>query len=335
MVKNKIENQKQTIRIIVCILIIILIALLSVIEIYRVNNRKNQNTIEENTNNDFNTSTTNAIDDSEKATGEEEEDETIFSKEPFKVTNGAYFYTVENCIREYIESIKNLQKEDSEKNRENIYDKLSKDYIEKNKITVDNVNGITIKDDCYLVGAVEMYQLNIIKNYVMRYSARTLFLDNSNKTYYFNFIVYLDYANLTFAIEPISENNTELSKIDLRSEIEDIDANDYNQYKYNVMTKSDIMSKYIKFFKTLCYNVPDIAYTYLSDEYKLKNYPNVESFKNFIINNQDKIKYLQVMSCDDITRQVDNTRYICSNIGGGYITIYEKSIMNFNIELNI
>ena len=333
MIKTQ-KNITVTIVVLVIVLIIILIALYMT----GMKNNEEDNDVTSNSNNNTEQNTqssSNAFKENGEVNEEEEPVETIFSNEPFKVTNGAYFYTVENCIREYIDGIKKLQKEDNEENRQNLYGKLSENYVNKNNITLDNINNINIKDDSYLAGAVEMLQLNVIKNYIMRFSVKTLFLDGNNKMYNFNFIVYLDYANLTYAIEPVSGNNIELSKINLKSEIEDIDANDYNHYSYNVMTKDDIISKYIKFFKTLCYNVPEVAYSYLSDDCKVKTYPTVETFRNFVSNNQDKIKYLQIMSCDSMTKQDSETKYICSNVGGGYFTIYENTIMDFKIELNI
>ena len=326
------KNQKA-IMIAIGVLFVVLTVILIIIYEADVRSRENKieldNTIEENISTD-----SNAFNDDGEI-NEEEEQEDIVDNETFKVTNGAYFYTVENCIREYIDNVKKLQKEDSEINRNNLYNKLSKNYIEKNNITLDNVKNINIKDDCYLVGAVEMLQLNIIDNYVMRYSTKTLFLDSNNKTYYFDFIVYLDYANLSFAIEPIGGKDIDLSKINLKTEIEYIEANDYNKYSYDVVTKEDIISNYIEFFKTLCYKVPDIAYMYLNDDCKSSKYPSLEVFKNTILNNESKIKYLQLMVCNDIIEQENNTKYICSSVGGGDIVIYENSIMDFEIELNI
>ena len=317
----------KSIYIIVAILLITLF--FTIIIIFKNNN---------NYENDENNNTANEIEINELESiniTEEEGVETDSSQTPFQVTNGAHFYTVQECINKYITSMKELKKQDTEENRESLYKKLTDNYIKENNITLDNVKNISIREDSAFVGVIKMLQLNINENHITRYAVRTLFFDSNYKIYYFNFIVYLDYGNSTFAIEPVGGDNADLSKIDLATEIEDIDANDYNQYQYNVMTKSSIVSRYVGFFKTLCYSSPDIAYSYLSDDFKAKQYPSVDGFKKFLANNQEKIKYMQVMNCEDITNQEDSTRYICSNVGGGYITIYENAIMDFKIELNI
>ena len=321
------KKSLKSIYIIVAVLLIILFFIIIII-------LKNNNNYENNENsNVVNKITVNKQQDINIT--EDEEVENNLSETPFQVTNGAHFYTVQECINQYVTSLKNLKKQDTEENRESLYKKLSDNYIRKNNITLDNAGSISIREDSTFVGAIKMLQLNVNENHITRYAVKTMFFDSSHKVYYFNFIVYLDYGNLTFAVEPVNGDNIDLSKIDLTTEIEDIDANDYNQYQYNVMAKSGIVSKYVSFFKILCYNLPDIAYEYLSDDFKTKQYPNVEEFKKFLANNQDKLKYMQVMSCEDITNQEDSTRYICSNVGGGYITIYENSIMDFKIELNI
>ena len=112
-----------------------------------------------------------------------------------------------------------------------------------------------------------------------------------------------------------------------------VNENDYNKYSYKVIAKNDLASKYVSFFKALCYQAPEIAYNYLSEDYKES--VTLERFKNTISNNPDSIKYMQVMSCDSMTEDNGETKYICTNVGGGYITIYEKNIMNFKISLSV
>ena len=43
---------------------------------------------------------------------------------------------------------------------------------------------------------------------------------------------------------------------------------------------------------------------------------------------------MQVLRCDNVTEQEEDTIYICSNISGGYLTIDERSIMDFKISLS-
>ena len=317
------------------VLVIILLVLLFTVIVAIITNR----TKEQNNNQDTNSSNDSLVNENKNGidnsviTEDEEATEVNFSETPFCVTNAAYFYTVEDCINEYINGIKKLQKEDTEENRKNVYNKLSSSYTSENNITLDNVSNIGIKEGSYFAGIIRMFQLNVSNNYVMRYAARTMFLDNDDKVHYFDFIVYLDYANLSFAVEPISENNDDLSKVNLKKKIENIDENDYNKYSYKVIAKNDLASKYVSFFKALCYQAPEIAYNYLSEDYKES--VTLERFKNTISNNPDSIKYMHVMSCDSMTEDNGETKYICTNVGGGYITIYEKNIMNFKISLSV
>ena len=92
------------------VLVIILLVLLFTVIVAIITNR----TKEQNNNQDTNSSNDSLVNENKNGidnsviTEDEEATEVNFSETPFCVTNAAYFYTVEDCINEYINGIKKL-----------------------------------------------------------------------------------------------------------------------------------------------------------------------------------------------------------------------------------
>lgn len=249
------------------------------------------------------------------------------------VTNSTYFYTVQKCITGYLNDVYTLSKIDTQENKRKVYNQLSEKYIEKNNITFENLNKyIEINNDNMFINIVEMLQFNIENNNIIRYVLKGRFLNEKEEIYYSNFIVYLDYSNLTYAIEPVDSNITDLSKIDISSNIEEILENENNKYQYNVISTRDLLYNYLKNFGNMCLQMPEIAYEYLDDECKNEKFKNIEAFKEYVSQNEYSLKYIELNSYQEDDNEEFKT-YNCEDITGNHYLIKETAIMQFKIYI--
>ena len=85
----------------------------------------------------------------------------------------------------------------------------------------------------------KMLQYMIKDNNIMRFFVSEVYKNSEQKVYYYNYIVYLDYINLTYSIEPTNKESKEISKDDLSTNINEINLNDDNKYMYKVKTSID------------------------------------------------------------------------------------------------
>lgn len=334
--------KKKFIIIGIFILIIALIIIISVLTMY---NNNNTNSISDETD------VQNEVQENEEEY-DEEEDEGIsigdveeesnwidYSNTPSNVTNQTYFYIVQSCIKEYMYNIFELDEEDSEKTTEEIrttiYNTLNIKYIKENDITTDNIEEYVRLDDCEsFIGIRTMMQLNIEDNNVMRYVARCMVTNTEEKIIYLNFIVYLDYSNLTFAIEPIENNITDLTTVNLNSNITEVDKNNDNGYTLKATTIEEMLNNYIKILSKLCLKYPEVAYEYLNKEYKEETFATIESFQEYIEENKTKFENMEISSYSvERIEEDEYSQYLVITKNGFQILIEQTAIMQFNFEI--
>lgn len=264
---------------------------------------------------------------------EDEGLEEIIYDEVQKVTNPTYFYTVQNCIKTYLNDVSNLQKESSEEKKQKVYNQVSEKYIKENNISLDNIENYSkIKENLSFFTVVKMVQLQIENNGIIRFGSHVLFLDG-NDIEYLDFIVYLDYWNLTYSIEPVSNGITGLSKVDLTSNIETISENTNNKYTYEVTTTDKLIENYFKIFLDMCFSIPEVAYEYLDDNDKNGEIQSVEDLKNYIFINKNRLKDVDIQRYK-LTEHEGYTQYACVDQYSFNYTIKETAIMQFTITLN-
>ena len=121
---------------------------------------------------------------------EEAEFEEIIYGKTTEIKNATYFFTVQNCLEKYLRNIK-----------------------EEN-------NGIKPNSD--LINILNILQLNIENNNIVRFALRAVLVDEEKQMYYFNTIVYLDTKNYTYSIQPFDNKVTNLEKVDLNKSINEI-----------------------------------------------------------------------------------------------------------------
>lgn len=324
---------------VILIIMIVLLIILSVIIVTIIVVKENisddnkQNIVNDVADNIMSNNIQNNVSNSSLDIMEDEALEEMIYNEVQEVTNQTYFYTVQNCIKTYLNDVNNLQKESSEGKRQKVYNQLSEKYIQENNISLDNIENYSkTKENLSFFTVVKMVQLQIENNGIIRFGSHVLFLDG-NDVEYLNFIVYLDYWNLTYSIEPVRDGITDLNKVDLTSNIQTISENSDNKYTYEVITTDRLIENYFKIFLDMCLSIPEVAYEYLDDNDKNGTIQNVVDLKNYIFINQNRLKNIDIQQYKSSEKE-GYTQYICIDQYGVSYIIKEIAIMQFTITLN-
>ena len=212
------------------------------------------------------------------------------------VTDKIEYYTVRNCINNYLNA---LNKESSiyyfgnEYNKdaqiENVYSLLSSKFIKQQNITQSNLFSIikTIdEEEIFIPLEMKVLEKENINQYIVYGEIQTL----SNKFISKSFIIVnLDMKNKTYSIEPVIDNDNSIDDITLNNENIAINKNDYNMYKNQNITNEYVTNEYFVLLKRLMLSDPDMAYTLMKEEYKNSRFGNINEFRNYINNNRQEI----------------------------------------------
>ena len=234
------------------------------------------------------------------------------------------FFSNVNYINDYIGYIGN-------KDNVGVYNLLDKKYIEKNNITYDNVfDKIKYYSSDSLLKATNMSYFQIGKNFVYyiegkiyrnTYDEQILIDDN------FSIIVMTDYNNLSFSLYPIDDNYKDIINNIKKFNIINNGYNNIN--KSDLITKEQVCAIYMSDFYNNIFNNIDSAYNYLSDDMK-KMYVDVNSYKNYIINNYDMFS----STADKCSlNEINNKKvYTVIDSNGNSFVFTEESVMNYKVE---
>ncbi len=195
---------------------------------------------------------------------------------------------------------------------------LDKEYISENginsnniKLLFNNVNDFTILDE---------YKTENKTNSV--YYVSSLIEQNKNlKSMYF--IVYFDYNNRTYSVQPTSEDEYNLAKKNKQNKVQSfiINPNEYNIYKYNYDPEY-IAKKYIKDFY--------LKSTYLPKEAnKILENSSVDYLKNKNMISKDTVSEVLTIS-KDINEK--NITYNLQTIHTTY-KIIVTNVMDYKIRI--
>lgn len=212
-------------------------------------------------------------------------------------------YTVEQCVNSYLDVINTNNSiyygtnENGEliklvDENESIYNILSNKFKTQNNISIDNIENYVEKQesDVFFIPLDMKY----IKNdNLIKYLTHGYITDSGyNYIKDIILIVNLDFDNNTFSIEPVDDeadfDNFELDKNDM----EQIEKNNNNVFKYVQATQEEISKKYLDYFKKMALSNTEELYNYLNEEYRDKRFENLENFQKYIENNRDTIKTL-------------------------------------------
>lgn len=253
-------------------------------------------------------------------------------------------YTVEQCVNSYLDIINTNNSiyygtnENGELTKlvnenESIYNVLSNKFKTQNNISIDNIENYIEKQetDVFFVPLDMKYikNDNLIKYLIHGYITDLGY----NYIKDIILIVNLDFDNNTFSIEPVDDetdfNNYELDKND----IEQIEKNNNNAFKYVQATQETISKKYLDYYKKMALSDTERLYNLLNEEYRDKRFENLENFQKYIENNRDTIKTLALQKY--LLNSYDGyDEYVCTDEFENLYIFREYGPLNYEILLD-
>ena len=218
-----------------------------------------------------------------------------------KVTDSTMYYTVRNCINDYLSTLEKDNPSfymgdefDESLQKEYIYSLLNKNYINKNNITMDNVlNTIQLSKEKLVFIPIEMQVTEMEKS--DQYIAFGHILDIYNNYYGSMYIIVnLDFNNKTFDIEPIETLYDSIDEIKSSAENNKIEKNYFNTFTVAFIDNESITNEYFLLYKMLSVSKPEEVFNMMSEEYRMKRFETLNNFKNYINDKKDEIETIKI-----------------------------------------
>lgn len=220
-------------------------------------------------------------------------------------------YMIQQCISSYLGIINtnnssyflydengNPQKFANENDR--ILNVLSKEYINENKITAENVDNYIQKLNTN-VFFVPLQMRYINNGYVYKYAMTGYLTDfDYNIIQNATFIVNFDMSgtttgeDVTFSIEPIYEEIKDIEELELGSVPNSVEKNDDNIITYIVSNSEEDCTRYLDYYKKLVLSNPEKAYSILDEEYRNARFGSLDAYKQYIEENREDIKVIRI-----------------------------------------
>lgn len=273
-------------------------------------------------------------------TSEIEEMATIYNSE---ITRTEY-RAVKACVTKYL-SILDIENSgyyargengqavsivDDKERKENIIELLSDKFIRENSITVENLEQyVKLEKEIltFIPTDVKRLKDESKKAYVVKGITTDLNFQFHDEM---TLIVYIDYINKTFIIEPIKEDYEKIDKIEEVPNIKEGKNNLYDTMDVNV---ENTISEYFDIYKELALAKPEIAYEKLDKEYREKKFGTLENFKKYIEKNHDKIFTLRLKRYL-VNNYDDYTQYVGQDVNGKDYIFNEKSAVDYSMILD-
>lgn len=261
-----------------------------------------------------------------------------------EVDNIDDFFTIVNCVNQYITAInrlnitnKNATEEVKSNLRNNIYKMLSKEYILNNNITQDNIDNYVddASDTAYFIPLIAKSIQNNDSS-TTRYIVYGIEEDINYKFLRELYIIInTDNINGTYSIEPIVNHNyTNIDDVKLEKKDINIEKNSVNEIVRVIGNDEYTSQKYLEYYKCLAIGRPDLAYEFLDNEYKEKRYGTLENYERHIQENLEDIKAIKLEKYG-VDRQEDYNEYICQDTYGKIYIFNVKNPMELSIQLDV
>lgn len=318
---NKIKN------IIVLIIIIIIILVLIILGI-KLLDAKKENDLDE-----------------QGDVGEEVSFETDIIKE---VTDQTKFYTVSNCVQQYLDSLDTNNDSfygtdengnytivvDEEEIKQNIYDLLSEEYITENNITIQNVYQYVDKLENKLIFVplkMKVLENSVIEKYIVYGLGETI---DYSLTKYIYMVVNIDNENGTYSIEPLIQEYKNIDEIVIENKNIAIEENDNNIFNMEKVNYEYIVQKYVDNYKKLALGAQKEAYHLLDEEYRTKRFGSLENYQKYIQDNREEIEQIQCTKYLVNDDNLEAIQYIALDQNQKYYIFDEKVPMDFSLKLD-
>lgn len=220
---------------------------------------------------------------------DQKDNENYITVPPGKSTEVGYqeFYTVSSCVGKYIDSI-NKNNNIYYSNNEMVFNnEMFKKRIKA--LLSEKFNGnISIKDEKYnftAINVIKSFSNKNVDTYVVHGFISNVNMESFEDLYC---VVNLDTKNYTFSIEPLNSRYNTIEEIE-PEKIDNISKNEYNMFSYEPLSDEKKCTLYFNYIRRLMLVNPELAYTYIDEEYKSIRFKNYDNFVKYIQNNRNII----------------------------------------------
>lgn len=261
-----------------------------------------------------------------------------FTDDIQKVEDANIFYSISFCIEKYYDNLYNedLDNETLNEKKQNLYNTLSKKYIEENSINIDNIlDKVEQIENQVVFTATKVETITAMDYQVYRVQGIIENLSNENTPLEDRFfIVSIDSNNATYDIEPLDKEEIDnLDKVQITTDIEPIEKNDDNSFTIINTGYNELLVKYIKYYQKLVNNDVKRAYNLLDEEYKEKRFGSIDKFIEYIKLKQNTLQDITIQKYSTNTKD-DYEEYIIVDTNNNYYIIEEYSVMDFKMKLD-
>ena len=261
-----------------------------------------------------------------------------FTDDIQKVEDANIFYSISFCIEKYYDNLYNedLDNETLNEKKQNLYNTLSKKYIEENSINIDNIlDKVEQIENQVVFTATKVETITAMDYQVYRVQGIIENLSNENTPLEDRFfIVSIDSNNATYDIEPLDKEEIDnLDKVQITTDIEPIEKNDDNSFTIINTGYNELLVKYIKYYQKLVNNDVERAYNLLDEEYKEKRFGSIDKFIEYIKLKQNTLQDITIQKYSTNTKD-DYEEYIIVDTNNNYYIIEEYSVMDFKMKLD-
>lgn len=207
---------------------------------------------------------------------------------------------------------------------------LSENYKQENKITDENLKDyISIENEqlLFVPLKIKKIMLDNPKTYVAEGIIENFKYESKGiKTY----IIYIDDVNRTFSVEPTVKKFDEITNV---KKVNNIEKSSNNQYSNKINNNKTIIQDYMILYKRLILSEPELAYELFDNEYRDKRFGSIEVFKEYINNNREEIKQIELKQY--LGEEHENyTEYVAKDKNDNLYIFEEKDILDYTIKLD-
>lgn len=255
----------------------------------------------------------------------------------------SYMKTVEQCIQNYFDTVNinsdkyfdrtNKRIINDEQLNNNIISLLNEDYIEEKKITANDLDKYINKIDKKLF-AVTLDMKYIKEGNIYKYKSYGILTDSNYKIvdkYYI--YVDLDVRNKTYSVKPTTVENYNNEKVKINEE--SIENKEINTYTDSVLGFEETIREYVNRYKRLTLADSNLTYNFLDDDYKNKRFKNEEDYKQYVIDNSNRISQINITKYS-INYKEDCIEFVCIDQNDFYYIIRQsrENCLNFKLMLD-
>ena len=271
------------------------------------------------------------------------------------ITNANTYFTIKNLTKNYYTTINNLNYKADDINKSVLtQDEIDQIIYEKKEeskkilcaimdTNYQKENGIDESNIINKISNIGEYgEIDVSKIYMSEQSTKiNMFfiwaIDQTNNKEH-KIIIITDSFNSAYIVVPeewvknYNFDNIEIGK-NIDCNISEIEANDYNTYKYTSISKEQLSKEYLNNYKTIIKTNIKEAYNLLDTEYRQKRFGTFNNFQEYINNNQNEIESM-VVSEYIINNNGENREIICKNRYGNTFVFEETAIMEYTVKLD-